>query len=72
MLELNVRIGDPVKAGRLTLTPLLQTSDSGDVGCLPGPVAEDRNLITVTERAEGTSVPELDVLASGHLPVLLI
>ena len=71
-MELKVRIGEPVKAGRLTLVPLLQTSHSVDGGYLPGPVAEDQHLITVTERAEGASVPELDVIVSGHLPVLLI
>ena len=72
MIELKVRVGEPVNAGRLTLVPLLQTSDSFDGGYLPGPVAEDQNLITVTERAEGASVPELDVIVTGHLPVLLI
>ncbi|MEO8696765.1 MAG: DUF6569 family protein, partial [Acidimicrobiales bacterium] len=71
-MELKVRIGEPVKAGRLTLVPLLQASVSLDGDYLPGPVAEDHNLMTVTERAEGASVPELDVIVTGHLPVLLI
>ena len=68
-----VRAGDPLRAGGLTLIPLLPATDQvkRQTGYLPLEEALRRGLVTVTEQAQA-QVPELLATSTAETPVVLV
>ncbi|HEX6540210.1 MAG TPA: DUF6569 family protein [Ktedonobacterales bacterium] len=68
-----VYAGEPLRAGGLTLIPLLPTSEQVKrrTGYLPLEEALRRGLVTVTEQAQAT-VPELIATSTAETPVVLV
>lgn len=70
-IDLAVEVGPPVEAGPLRLFPLFATGPSAP-GYVPGPEAGSAGAITVVERGDGASVPELVLTPGTALPLLLL
>lgn len=68
-----VRAGEPLRAGGLTLVPLLPATEQvkRHSGYLPLEEALRRNLVTITEQARAT-VPELTATSTAETPVVLV
>ena len=68
-----VRAGDPLRAGGLTLIPLLPATEQvkRQTGYLPLEEALRRGLVTVTEQAQA-QVPELLATSTAETPVVLV
>jgi hypothetical protein len=69
----NVRQGEPLRAGALTLIPLLPLSErvARPTGYLSLEEALRRNLVTITEQARA-SVPELLAASAADEPIVLV
>ena len=68
-----VRAGEPLRAGGLTLIPLLPATEQvkRQTGYLPLEEALRRGLVTITEQAQAT-VPELVATSTAETPVVLV
>lgn len=68
-----LRTGEPLRAGQLTLIPLLPAEEgvAHATGYLPLDAAVARQVMTVTEKPAAT-VPELAVSSTAEAPVLMI
>lgn len=68
-----VRAGEVLRAGGLTLIPLLPATDAvkRQTGYLPLEEALRRNLVTIAEQARA-SVPELIATSTAETPVVLV
>jgi hypothetical protein len=69
----NLRAGEPLHAGKLTIIPLLPAEESvaHTTGYLPLAAAAAQSVMTVTEKPT-ESVPELTVSSEAEAPVLMI
>ena len=70
-IDLAVEIGPPLAAGPLRLFPLFVTGPSAP-DYVSGPEAGSAGAITVVERGDGASVPELVLTSGTALPLLLL
>ena len=70
-MKLEVNVGTPVTCGGMSLYPLF--SDAPAAGAyLAGPQAAAAGVIDVTELQDGAEVSELQLLNTGHMPLLLV
>ena len=70
-IHVAVEVGPPVEAGPLRLFPLFVTGAAAP-DYVPGPEAGAAGAITVVERGDGASVPELVLTPGTALPLLLL
>lgn len=70
-MKLEVTVGAPVVRGGMALYPLFSTGPVAG-SYLAGPQAATAGVVEVTELDEGAEVPELQLVNTGTIPVLLV
>ncbi len=68
---LGLRFGELQQHEKMAVVPIF-APDSPDLDYLPLKTAMERRLLTVTEVSQGGSVPELKVVTTSDVPVLLL
>src|SRR6266508_1459156 len=67
----DIELGEPRARGALTLYPLVARGPAAPA-YLSGPAAVAQGAVSVSELDGGASVPQLEVLVTARIPVLLL